>query len=172
MRRRHPPFPRLWLMTDERIGEALWRAVERLPPGSGLVFRHYATPRAERARLWSRLERIARRRRLVLVHAGESPGRGGGGVHNRRGKGLFTASAHNRREALAKVKDGAELLFVSPVFATRSHRGARPLGRLRFALMIRGIGVPVIALGGMDASRAKSLRGIGIHGWAGIDAWL
>jgi len=29
----------------------------------------------------------------------------------------------------------------------------------------------VIALGGMDAARAQSLRGLNMYGWAGIDAW-
>lgn len=172
MRRRHPPIPRLWLMTDERVGESLWHAVARLPAGSGVVFRHYATPRSERAKLWAKLERIARKRRLVLIRAGERVGHGGRGVHNRRGAGLRTASAHSRSEAVVAVSSGAELLFVSPVFATRSHHGARALGRMRLALMIRGIHVPVVALGGMNAARAKSLRGLGIHGWAGIDAWL
>ena len=32
-------LPRLWLMTDERVGDALIPAVERLPRGAGTVFR-------------------------------------------------------------------------------------------------------------------------------------
>ena len=30
-------WPREWLMTDERIGERLWEAVDGLPPGAGVV---------------------------------------------------------------------------------------------------------------------------------------
>jgi thiamine-phosphate pyrophosphorylase len=63
------------------------------------------------------------------------------------------------------------LLFVSPVFATRSHRGAKPLGRVRFGLLIRGAKRPVIALGGMDSHRARTLKQMGIYGWAAIDAF-
>ena len=63
------------------------------------------------------------------------------------------------------------MLFVSPVFATRSHPGARALGRARLGLMIRNLPVPVIALGGMDARRAAGLQPLGIYGWAAIDAW-
>jgi thiamine-phosphate pyrophosphorylase len=37
--------------------------------------------------------------------------------------------------------------------------------------LARGLGVPVIALGGMDARRAASLGPFGIYGWAAIDAW-
>jgi thiamine-phosphate pyrophosphorylase len=84
--------------------------------------------------------------------------------------GIRTASAHDRREAVRAVRDGADAVFVSPVFATRSHPGARALGRVRFGLIVRDLGVPVIALGGMDARRARTLPG-SVYGWAGIDAW-
>ena len=168
MPRRHPPIPRIWLMSDARMGEALWPALARLPRGGGVVFRHYDAP--DRAALLHRVAVIAARRGLLLVIAG------GGSlhVHNARRRiagGLMTASAHNRREALAAIRAGADALFVSPVFATRSHPGARALGRVRLGLMIRGLGVPVIALGGMDAPRARGLPK-SVHGWAGIDAWL
>jgi thiamine-phosphate pyrophosphorylase len=62
-------------------------------------------------------------------------------------------------------------VFVSPVFPTRSHPGAPALGRIRFGLLIRDSGIPVIALGGMDERRARSLARLRVHGWAAIDAW-
>ena len=49
--------------------------------------------------------------------------------------------------------------------------GARALGRVRLGLLIRGLPVPVIALGGMDARRAGGLQALGVYGWAAIDAW-
>jgi thiamine-phosphate pyrophosphorylase len=72
---------------------------------------------------------------------------------------------------VAAIRAGADALFVSPVFATRSHPGAPALGRARLGLLIRGLRIPVIALGGMDRRRAASLRALGVHGWAAIDAW-
>lgn len=172
MHRRHP-LPRLWLMTDERMGEALWRALERLPRGSGIVFRHYGLDEGERRALFAKVTKIAHRRNLVVVRAGRRLGRQEEGVHGGRRTGamFLTFPAHSRREAIAAVRRGADLLFVSPVFATRSHPGARTLGRVRLGLMIRGLDVPVIALGGMDARRAASLKALGVYGWAGIDAW-
>jgi thiamine-phosphate pyrophosphorylase len=159
-------------MTDERMGDSLWTALARLPRGSGVVFRHYGLPLAERRSLFGRVAIIARRRGLVLVRAGaERLGRREDGVHGRRGPGLRTQPAHSRREAVGGIRAGADLLFVSPVFATRSHPGARVLGRARLGLMTRDLPVPVIALGGMDARRAAALRSLGIYGWAGIDAW-
>jgi len=167
MPRRHP-VPRLWLMTDERQGETLWRALERLPERSGVVFRHYSLTAAERHRLFEDVRSICRRGNLTLL-AGGLPLPGADGVHGRRGAGLKSASAHNLRELQAAERGGADLVFLSPVFATRSHPGVRPLGPRRFALLAHQAKVPVIALGGMNEERFRHLGGA--HGWAGIDAW-
>lgn len=164
MRRRHPcKLPRRWLMTDERMGERLWESLARLPRGSGVVFRHYSLPGRERAALLMRVERVAARRGLVVLV---------GGAEHGRHRGATTAPVHSRREAVAAVRGGAAALFVSPVHATRSHPGARQLGRVRLGLMIRDLGVPVIALGGMDERRWRALQPMGVYGWAAIDAWL
>lgn len=171
MRPRHPPIPRLWLMTDPRMGDSLWDALARLPRGSGVIFRHYALPLAERRALFARIAKVARRRGLMLLRAGPAPMRGERGTHGRRGPGLTTWPVHKRSDALAAIRAGADALFVSPVFATRSHPGAAPLGPIRFGLLARGLTVPVVALGGMDAQRARRLEPFGIHGWAAIDAW-
>jgi thiamine-phosphate pyrophosphorylase len=165
MARRHP---RLWLMTDERQGDALWTALERLPRGAGIVFRHRTLAAAARRALFARVKSIARRRGLLVVVAGP-PLAGGAGVHNRRGGGISTASAHNLRELRAAERAGADLVFLSPVYATRSHPDARPMGPRRFALIAHQARVPVIALGGMNAARFRALGGA--YGWAGIDAW-
>jgi thiamine-phosphate pyrophosphorylase len=175
MPRRHPRIPAIWLMTDERMGEGLWAALDRLPRGAGVVVRHYGLEPESRRLFTRRVAKVAQKRGLILVIAGDNLGFGRAGVHNGRGglhTPLRTASAHSRREAIAAVRSGADALFVSPVFATRSHPGARALGPVRFGLMMRGLPVPVIALGGMDAKRARGLRRLGASGWAAIDAWL
>ncbi|HEX4695371.1 thiamine phosphate synthase [Sphingomonas sp.] len=157
-------------MTDERLGDGLWPAIERLPRGSGIVFRHYATPADERRRIFARVVRLARARGLVVVRAGAWCGPGADGVHNRRGRGWRTKSAHSRAEARAAGRRGVDAVFVSPVFATRSHPGAEALGPRRAERIARELPVAAIALGGMDAERFRGLRGF--YGWAGIDAWL
>ncbi|MES2444063.1 MAG: thiamine phosphate synthase [Pseudomonadota bacterium] len=175
MRRRHPPIPAIWLMTDARMGEELWAALDRLPRGAGVVVRHYGLDPRTRRFLIRRVAKVARKKNLTLVIAGGNQGFAHAGVHNGRGGArtrLRTESAHSRREAVAAARRGADAVFVSPVFATRSHPGARALGPVRFGLMARELGVPVIALGGMDAKRGRRLRGLGASGWAAIDAWL
>jgi thiamine-phosphate pyrophosphorylase len=164
---RHP-LPRLWLITDERQGDALWQALERLPRGGGIVFRHYSLPREERRRLFERVRGVARSRGLTLLVAG-APLPGADGVHGRPGRGIRSRSAHNLRELKAAERAGADLVFLSPVFPTQSHPGRAALGPRRFALIAHQARVKVIALGGMDEERARLLGGA--YGWAGIDAW-
>ncbi|QIG81714.1 thiamine phosphate synthase [Sphingosinithalassobacter tenebrarum] len=157
------------------MGDSLWQALERLPRGSGVVFRHYDVPPAARRRLFARVAAVARRRRLLLIVAGPARmGRKADGVHGdlpRRRQGIRTVAVHDRREAVAAMRAGADAVFVSPVFPTRSHPGAAALGRVRTGLLIRDMPMPVIALGGMNERRARGLRALGIYRWAGIDAW-
>ena len=161
--------PSLWLLTDERVGEALWAALERLPRGAGVVFRHHATPLVQRRRLWARVTAVCRRRGLIAVRAGPVRlGHGAEPTHGRRAS--MTWPAHDRRQAIAAVRAGARVVFVSPVFPTRSHPGARFLGPLRAAGVARGLPVIAIALGGMDARRFARVRGLGFSGWAAIDS--
>jgi thiamine-phosphate pyrophosphorylase len=163
-------------MTDERMGDGLWAAIEALPRGAGIVFRHHATERAARRALFERVARIARRNGLVLVRAGAGhPGRGEAGAHGNARRfypGLRSWPAHARAEAIAAKRAGADIVFISPIYPTRSHPGARALGPLQAAAIPRGLGMKAIALGGMDARRFARLRGMGFHGWAAIDALM
>lgn len=169
--RRRQPLPNLWMMTDERMGDCLLPAIRRLPPGSGIVFRHYGLPPTERRALFERIRRIARARRLLLFLAGgdASAWRADGAQGNCR-RGLpCSASVHSLREIRQAQRSGADLLFLSPVFPTRSHPGAGTLGIVRFNLLARATPLPVIALGGMNRRRAPLARA---YGWAAIDAHL
>lgn len=159
---RHPSIPpkalpTLWLMTDERMGEALWAALDRLPRGSGVVFRHFATTPAERAAIFARLARVAARRRLIVVRAGVT------------GQTLHLHPGHSVREAIAARRRKADVILVSPVYPTRTHPGARALGPLRAATIARAAGIPAIALGGMTRARFKRMKSLGFAGWAAID---
>ncbi len=160
-------------MTDERLGDALPAIIAALPRGSGIVFRHYATLARERRALFAQLRRIARARGHVLLVAGPWL-RGADGVHGRGVRGgarIATRPVHSRRELIAAERAGVDAVFASPVFATRSHPGGDVLGPVGFGLLVRDHRVPVIALGGMNAARARRLAAFGIAGWAAIDAW-
>jgi thiamine-phosphate pyrophosphorylase len=169
------PLPRLWMMTDERQGVALPEIVARLPAGSGIVFRHYSLPPDARWALFRHVKMLARRGRHTLLLAGSAEQAKAwlaDGSHGRGpGDGLRSAPAHDFGEIRAAERTGASLVFLSPVYRTRSHPGAPPLGPARFGSLCRRTRLPVIALGGVDASRAPALVARGAYGWGGIDAW-
>ena len=168
-------LPTILLMTDERLGEALWPALDCLPRGAGVVFRHYGLPPAERRSLYERVRRVVRRRRLMLILSA-SPQQAAAwradGVHGRSRQRtsrplLRSAPVHDRRELLAAGH--ADLRLVSPVFPTRSHPGAAALGPVRLGLLLGEDRGGIVALGGMTPHRGRALRSLGITRWAAID---
>jgi thiamine-phosphate pyrophosphorylase len=171
MSKRHHLLPSLWLMTDERLGDALLPAVRGMPRGAGIIFRHYATPAKERRRLFDDVRAMARRRGLVLLLAGtprQARAWKADGAHGRH-HGALTAPAHDAMELHRAQAAGARLILLSPVHATRSHPGAAVLGPVRFGLLARQARVPIIALGGMTSQKFGAIARLGAAGWAGID---
>jgi thiamine-phosphate pyrophosphorylase len=175
MPRRHP-LPTIWLMTDPRIDD-LGAAIRRLPRGAGIVFRHYHLSRADRRALFDEVHKLAKARRLVLLLADRplvARQWGADGAHDgsaHRSQGIRTVAVHNAREAASARRIGADLLFVSPIFMTQSHPGARGIGALGLGQIAGNQRRRTIALGGMTAKRRQSLSAINIHGWAAIDAF-
>jgi thiamine-phosphate pyrophosphorylase len=180
MHRRHSSatdLPKIWLMTDERMGDGVLSAVAQLRPGSGIVFRHYSLVAPQRRELFDQVRKIARRRRLILILAGSEnlarswKARGAHGPPRHRSTLLRTIPVHDVRDVIAANRAKADAIFLSPVYATRSHPGQLPLGRVRFGQLARQARTPVIALGGMTKARARSMAVFGISGWAAIDAF-
>lgn len=74
---------------------------------------------------------------------------------------VISASAHNLGEIRRAAQLGADLVLISPVFATASHPGARPLGLTRFAQLARAarqLGLRPVALGGIHVGNYRQLR--------------
>ena len=179
MTSRQRPWPRAWLMTDERMGDRLWTAIDRLPgKHAGIVFRHYATPADVRITLAGRIADICHRRSLALAIAADADlarTLGADLVHKPTGPthGLpFSRAVHSVDEAEAAKAEGAAIVFVSPVYPTTSHPDRKPLHRSLALKIAKAAGVPAIALGGMDSLKSARLEREGFYGWAGIDAWL
>ena len=175
MTARQTAWPHTWLMTDERLGARLWEAIDRLPENSGVVFRHYALGPVERLSLADKVASTCRSRGFALAVAADAVLArvvGADLIHNPPvPTGLpFTRAVHSLAEAETAAKNGASLVFISPIFATRSHPGGQSLGREAAGRIAKAAGVPAIALGGMNTQRFAQMKGF--YGWAGIDAWL
>jgi len=175
---RSHPLPKIWLMTDARFGDDQLRAIQKLPARSGVVFRHYHLATLQRRALFYQVLRICRRRGHIVLLAGDERTAlrwHADGFHQRsRGqtKLLHSAPVHTAREIADVNLSGPDLLFLSPLFDTSSHPGARPLGPLMFQRLAKLVGPRrVIALGGMTRQSAQMLSPRAIHGWAAIDAF-
>jgi thiamine-phosphate pyrophosphorylase len=170
----------LVLITDDvRLPDAR-AAANALPPASLVIVRaRDSKKRAERA---LGMRAIARKRGLILViaddaalaraigahgvHLPEASGRQAAHIRAQNPGFLITVAAHSLRAALAVSH--ADAILLSPIFATKSHRGAAPLTPARARLIARGVKAPVFALGGITAQNAALLSGF--SGLAAIGA--
>lgn len=185
------PVP-LIAMTDAARAPDPEAALRRLPRGAALIWRAYkGEPERDELR---RLTSLARRRCILLLVAGaphlaartgivglhlpeRELRRPRSGTHviprlsNARGLAL-TAACHSEMAIRRAAAAGADAVLISPVFATKSHPQAKPIGLLRFARLARlaqSLGLAPCALGGITTeAQARRLMGTGATGIAGI----
>lgn len=178
-------LPPLLFVTDPaRVGDPA-EVAGRLPPGAGVVFRHFGSPDAPaEAR---RLRAVTRDRGQVLLigrDVGLARSCGADGVHlpeaeigripevRSAGLGLVTVAAHGPEALATAARAGADAALLSPLFASASPSAGVPIGLDRFAALVAETSVPVYALGGVNASNASGLIGSGAAGLAAIDGVL
>lgn len=172
-------LPKLWLFTDVRNDSNLEQSIARLPRFSGIVFRHYHLDEEDRKGRFQQIRRVAKRYGHIMLLAG--PPRlarlwKADGVHGRAWSAIETstlihsAPVHDPAEIAIAKRNGADLLFISPIFRTRSHPAAKPMNRMILKHMMQLSGRPVILLGGMSAHRFRTIGLKSAHGWAAIDA--
>ncbi len=153
-----------------RLAAAIERAAAA---GAGIIVRHHASSTAERRAIAA--EVLARGALLGLSRdAHLAADLGAALVHNPVGEsGLlpFSLAVHDEAQALDAARRRPALVFVSPVYASRSHPGAPALGEERATALANLSGAPAYALGGVDAVSGERLVGEIWAGWAGIDAW-
>lgn len=168
-------LPELWLLSDERNDARLEEVLARLPRGSGFVFRHYHLRGDARRERYDALAALCRARQHLVVLAGDAEAAcewGADGIYAdpvALGEGedlLRLATVHGANEIALAGRAGADAMFLSPVFPTRSHPEAECLGKSKFLELAARATAPVIALGGMTAERAADL---GWPRWAAID---
>ena len=84
---------------------------------------------------------------------------------------LIGCSAHDQSELATAAAAGADYATLSPIFPSASKPGyGPPLGLARLACMIKATRLPVIALGGVDATNAAACLRAGAAGVAVMGA--
>jgi len=177
-------LPPLLALTDPLRQPDPVALADILPPGSGLIYRHFGDP----DRLAIATAAVARgmdRGVVVLVSSDLDLAirSNAAGVHwpermmpqaaraRARGCGMpFSGSAH-APSALARAnRAGLDAVLVSTIFPSISPSAGRAMGPLALAAWARRTSLPVYALGGVRHTNAGRLYGLGMSGVAVVGA--
>lgn len=183
------PLPRLHAVTDAAVIAAddfpvRAAAIAAAGPAVALHARDRSAGGAKLARVAQRLLALARPPEAAVVVNARPDVAGAVGAHGVQlgsgdlrpaearasfPRGWIGRSVHSREEAEEAAREEVDFLLVGNVYETSSHPG-RPgvgLGLVREAV---SLGLPVIAIGGIDAERAAEVRDQGAYGVAAIAA--
>lgn len=176
-------LPRLLVLTDRhRAQHALTTVVEAAVTGGAraVVLREKDAPDGERRLLAGALRRVLDRALGVLLVASDGPvptDLPADGVHlsaaapwPKARPALVGRSCHDERELGRAATEGADYVTVSPVYPTESKPGATPLSVDGLARLCSLAPMPVFALGGVTANRARECVDAGAYGLAVIGA--
>jgi thiamine-phosphate pyrophosphorylase len=173
------PLPPLFLVTDPERTLHPVRLARRLPKGAGVIYRAFGAAKADRTA--EKLRRVAATRGLILLIGSGEPRVRMAGAHLperlahrarrfRRTGALVTAAAHGEAAIRRARLAGCDAVLVSAVFESASPSAGRPMGQVRFAALVRRAGLPVYALGGINADTARRLLRSGAAGLAAVGA--
>lgn len=178
------PLPPLLALSDPARTPDLAGLVESLPPGSGLIYRHFGA--ADRVDVARALSGACQARGIMLlvsadpdldrldavdgIHWPETWLHHAAAARARGDRRLFTAAAHSPRAVWRARQAGVDAVLFSPVFPSRSPSAGRPAGIFPAAALAQTAGLPVYALGGVNTRTAKRLEGLGFSGIACVGA--
>ncbi len=186
-------LPVVHLVTDRRLAPDLAAradaALAGLPPGVAAIHLREkdlgGRDLLELARALAAVCRARRQRLLVNDRLDVALAAGADGVHlpsagvppgeARRLVGrdaLVGVSCHSAAEVARARDGGASFAFLSPIFDTPSKRAYGPPIGVEALRAAAGLGLPLVALGGVTADRVPSLRAAGATGVAALRAWL
>ena len=178
-------LPELWAFTDPQRTPDVTAFAADLPPGSGLVYRHFGKPDREiEAHILAGLARSQGLTFLIAADIKLARACGADGVHwperllaqaararLQRSNLIMTAAAHSRRALDRAWQAGMDAAFRSPLLPSHSPSATHPLGLWRAGAMVRDCGLPVYGLGGLDMKKAKRVKQLGLAGMAMIEGW-
>jgi thiamine-phosphate pyrophosphorylase len=178
-----PGLPGLVYLTDPARRADPAATVRQLPPGSGVIYRHFGAP--ERADMAALLAALSARRGLVFLIGGDpdlARSVGADGVHwpearrleARRWDGAFalqTVSAHSREALSQAARQGFDAALLSTAFPSASPSAGVARGAVRLRILARQARLPVYGLGGITAANADRLSPhLGLAAIGGLDA--
>jgi thiamine-phosphate pyrophosphorylase len=166
--------------SDDRLVEAVVAAVEGGVDAVQLREKDLAPP--DLALLAARLREAIGDRALLLVNgnadvASEVAADGlhlpaGAPFARPDGVALVGRSVHSVEAAVQAEREGADYLIAGPIYETPSHRGVAAAGVGLISAVVASVSVPVVAIGGITATRVPDVLSAGAGGVAVISAVL
>ena len=172
-------LPPLLFFTDPIRTPRPWETAARLPPGAGVVYRHFGAPdAAETAILLQRSTQDAGVRLLIGLDDGLAEVIGADGVHlpqraldraavlrAAHPDWILTGAVHEALDAPPAL----DAVVLSPVFtAGGASSRTQAMGLEAFRALADRLDRPAYALGGLNARNARTLTGSGACGLAAV----
>jgi thiamine-phosphate diphosphorylase len=180
-----PPIPKLLLITDLHVCTDLEQAITQALAGGveHILLRIKNCNEESQLSHWAKkLHILTQSQKAHLLISGDIdvamafnnvglhlPGRAMATLKARKLLGdnrLLGRSCHDLNDALTAIKEGADYITLSPLFATQSHPEATPLGLQQFTAIKEKIPGPILALGGIDAKNTPAAINAGAYGVA------
>ena len=169
--------PYIWFLTDNEKTKYPLKIIKKLPKNSGVVIRDYSNKKINT----KEINKWKSRRLLTILKAGKcSRALYIDGIHYPqwvqssliKNNYVKSISVHSGKDIRKSINIRANLVFISPVFETTSHKNEKSLGIIRLGLLVKLFKIPAIALGGINNNNISRLKSLPISGCAGIDAFL
>jgi len=178
------PYPRIFMTDLVRTPDPV-EIIKKLNSDTAVIFRHYQSENKEK--IAHQLMQVARTKKITLLVSGDyqlTRKIDADGLHipeyllygeksvdvfrNIKPQWMVTAAVHSMRALKRAEKLGVDAVLVSPVFKTKSHDTANPIGVLGLAKFVQQTRLPVFALGGVTEKNKKRVYKTGAAGFAGI----
>ena len=83
---------------------------------------------------------------------------------------LLGRSTHNLEQVLKAIREGADYVGFGPVFPTGTKRNAGPTVGLQALEKATQLGIPIVAIGGIQQADISALKAHGCVSWTAISA--
>lgn len=84
------------------------------------------------------------------------------------GRRIIGRSVHSVASAQQAEREGADYVIFGPVWRSASHPDGEPAGLAALEQVVRAIGIPVLAIGGVTSERIAECHGAGAAGYAAV----
>jgi thiamine-phosphate pyrophosphorylase len=84
------------------------------------------------------------------------------------GRQLVGRSVHSIAAAQQAEREGADYVIFGPVWESASHPGTNAAGPDALAQLVRSVGIPILAIGGVTEARVTEILNVGAAGYAAI----